>query len=87
MILNPDASKQAQEVIFSRNIKKPVQPPLVFNRAIVSQTNSKKHLEVTLDLKLTFEEHLLNVFENVNRTVGLLGKLQSVLPRITLATI
>ena len=87
MIFNPDASKQAQEVIFSRKIKKTTHPPLVFNNAIVSQTNSQKHLGVTLDLKLTFEEHLLNVIKTVNRTTGLLRKLQSVLPRITLVTI
>ena len=53
----------------------------------MSQTNSQKYLGVTLDLKLTFEEHLLNVFKTVNRTIGLMRKLQSVLPRITLVTI
>ena len=53
----------------------------------MSQTNSQKHLGVTLDLKLTFEEHLLNVFKTVNRTIGLIRKLQNVLPRITLVTI
>ena len=84
MIFNLDATKQAQEVIFSRRKKK---PPLFFNNAIVSQTNSQKHLGVTLDLKLTFEEHLLNVFKTVNRTIGLIRKLQNVLPRITLVTI
>ena len=42
---------------------------------------------VTLDLKLTFEEHLLNVFKTVNRTIGLIRKLQNVLPRISLVTI
>ena len=87
MIFNPDATKQAQEVIFSRKIKKTTHPPLVFKNAIVSQTNSQKHLGVTLDLKLTFEEHLLNVFKTVNRTIGLIRKLQNVLPRISLVTI
>ena len=51
VIFNPDASKQAQEVIFSRKIKKNTHSSLVFKNAIVSQTNSQKHLEVTLDLK------------------------------------
>ena len=87
MIFNPDATKQAQEVIFSRKIKTNTHPPLVFNNAIVSQTNPQKHLGITLDLKLTFEEHLLNVFKTVNRTIGLIRKLQNVLPRITLVTI
>ena len=76
MIFNPGASKQAQEVIFSQKMKKATHPPLVFNNATVSQNNSQKHLGVTLDLKLTSEEHLLNVF-----------KIQRVLPRITLVTI
>ena len=62
MIFNPDASKQAQEVIFNRKIKKTTHLSMVFNNAIVSQTNSQKHLGVTIDLKLTFEEHPLNVF-------------------------
>ena len=56
MNFNLDASKQAQEVIFSRKIKKINHPPLVFNNAIVSKANSQKHLGVTLALKLTFEE-------------------------------
>ena len=87
MIFNPDATKQAQEVIFSRKIKTNTHPPLVFNNAIVSQTNSQKHLGVTLDLKLTFEEHLLNVFKTVGRTIGFMRKLQSALRRISLGTI
>ena len=42
MIFNPDASKQAQEVIFDQKIKKTHHLPLVFNNAIVSQFNSQK---------------------------------------------
>ena len=72
---------------FSRKIKKPTHPPLVFNNAIVSQIKSQQHLGVTSDLKLTFEEHLLNAFKKVNRTLSLLHKLQNALPRITLVTI
>ena len=62
MTFNPDRSKQAQEVIFSRKIKKATHPPLLFNNNNVSQVNSQKHLGVILDVKLTFEEHLKNVF-------------------------
>ena len=42
---------------------------------------------ITLDFKLTFEEHLLNVFKKVNKTIGLLRKLQNLLPRTTSVTI
>ena len=85
MIFNSLSSKQAQEVIFSRK-KKKIHPSLVFNNTTVSQTNLPKYLRVILDLILTFEEHLLNVFKTVNRTKGFMHKLQSVL-RITLVTI
>ena len=87
MIFNPDSSKQTEEVIFSRKVKNTTHPPLVFHNAIVSQINSQNHLGVTLDLKLTFEEHLLNVFKKINRTIGFLPKLQSLLQTITLVTI
>ena len=45
------------------------------------QANSHKHLGITLDFKLTFAEHLLNIFLKVNKTIGLLRKLQNLLPR------
>ena len=40
MSFNPDPSKQAQEVIFSRKTKKEYHPPLAFNNNNVSETNS-----------------------------------------------
>ena len=66
--------------------KKPL-IPLGFSTSYCASNNSQKHLGVILDLKLTFEEHFLNVFKKFNRTIGLLYELQSVLPRTTLATI
>ena len=87
MSFNPDVNKQAQEVIISWKTKSNIHPPLVFNNNIVSQANSQKYLGITLDFKLTFEKHLLNLFKKVNKTMGLLGKLQNLLPRTTLITI
>ena len=87
MSFNPDPSKQAQEVIFSHKIKKLPHPSLVFNNNNVLQTSSQKHLGVTLDVKLTFDEHLNNVLNKVNKTIGLLRKLQNLLSRLTLITI
>ena len=81
MSFNPDVNKQAREVIFSRKIKSNIHPSLDFNNNVVSQVNSQKHLVITLDFKLRFEEHLLNVFLKVNKTIGLLRKLQNWLPR------
>ena len=54
MSFNPDVSKQAQEVIFSRKQAKSVHPDLVFNNTPVHQTHYQKHLGVYLDTKLNF---------------------------------
>ena len=37
MSLNPDPSKQAQDLIFSRRINKAYHPPLLFNNSTVQQ--------------------------------------------------
>ena len=87
MTFNPDCSKQAQEIIFSRKLKKVTHPPLLFNNNNVSQVNFQTHLGVILDVKLTFEEHLKNVFNKTNKTIGLLKKLSNLLPRQALVTI
>ena len=87
MTFNLDCSKKAQEIIFSRKSKKATHPPLLFNNNNVSQVNSQKHLGVILDLKLSFEEHLKNVFNKTNTTIGLLRKLSNLLPRQALVTI
>ena len=88
MSFDPDLSKQAQEVIFSRKSKRSIHHlPLVFNNNNVSQTYSQKCLGVILDFKLTFEEHVNNVLAKVNKAVGLFHKLRNILPRATLITI
>ena len=61
MGFNPDPSKRAQEVIFSRKIKKLLHPSLIVNSNNVLQASSQKHLGVTLDVELTFDEDLNNV--------------------------
>ena len=87
MSFNPDPSKQAQEVIFSQKSKKEPHLPLVFNNANASQCKSQKHLGIILDSKLTFEDRYKTVLIKTNRTIGLLRKLKSLLPREVLITI
>ena len=60
MTFNPDPNKQAQEVIFSRKIKKTSHPPLTFNNNSVKQVQFQKHLGVYLDSRSDFREHLQN---------------------------
>ena len=83
---NPDPSKQAQEIIFSRKTKKICHPSLRFNNSIASQSPHQKHFDIFLDARITFEEHLKVITTKVNKTIGLLRKLQKTLPRLVLMT-
>ena len=87
MSFNPDPSKQAQEVIFSRKLNKDYHPPLAFNNNNVPETDSQKHLGIILDNCLSFSNHLKIILNKVNKTVGLLRKLHNILPRPALLTI
>ena len=68
MSFNPDPSKQAQEVIFSRKIQKSCHPSIYFNKKSVKQVPSQKHLGLILDNRLNFQEHLKNILNKVNKT-------------------
>ena len=81
MSFNRDPSKQAQEVIFSRKRLNPNHNSIYFNNNLVNQVPSQKHLGMDLDAKLNFEKHLDNIMSTVAKTIGLLRKLQAVLPR------
>ena len=58
MSFNPDPSKQAVEVIFSRKKSEQYQPPIFFNNLQVQSLSVHKHLGLSLDSKLNFQEHL-----------------------------
>ena len=66
MSFNPDVSKQAQEVIFSRKQVKSVHPDLLFNNMTVHQTQCQKHLGVHLDMELNFK---LYIKEKISKTM------------------
>ena len=53
-----------------------------------SQASSQKHLGLTLDKRLTFDKHLKNVSNKKRqKKIGLLQKLQNILPKSALLTI
>ena len=58
MSFNPDPTKQAQEIIFSRKTSQRNHPGLMFNNSIVNVTTIHKHLGMIFDSKLSFDEHL-----------------------------
>ena len=87
MNFNHDPSKQAQEVIFSRERPKSTHPTLSFSNNTVTQSVTQKHLGMLLDTKLDFQEHLKSIFNKVNKAIGLLRKLHNTLSRLPLLSI
>ena len=87
MSFKPYPSKQAQEVIFSCNIKKPNHLVLIFNDIPINQTPYQNRLGIFLDDKLNFGEYLNYITNKVNKSIGVLCKLQMIIPKQSLATI
>ena len=67
MIFSLDLSKQVQEVIFSRKIKKLLHPTLLSNNIPLSK---QEHLLLTLDIMLNFSEHIKSINKKNSKTVG-----------------
>ena len=81
MNFNRNTTKQAQEVIFSRKVKKTVHPPLLFNNASVTRTSSQKHLGIIIDNQLKFDDDKKIMFRKTSQNKGVLRKLHNFLPR------
>jgi len=91
MSFNPDPSKQAVEVYFSKKRNLPEPPFINFNNSPLTYPitieNYQKHLGLVLDQKLTFDQHIDGKILKANRGIGLLHKLRRYLPRHVLITI
>ena len=87
MSFNSYPTTQAQEVIFSRKTTKKIHPKIIFNNIPVSKDDSQKYLGLHLDSKLSFDIDIKVALTKVNSTIGLLRKLEQVIPRPSLITI
>ena len=87
MLFNPDVTKQAQEVIFSRKSNKTDHPVVYFNEAPVAKASCQKHLGMHLDEKLNFNTHIKEKIAKANKGIGIIRKLAHLLPRESLITI
>ena len=87
MLFNPDLTKQAQEVIFSRKNIKTDHPIVYFNETPVAHTTCQKHLGTHLDEKLNFSHHINEKIAKANKGTGIICKLAHALPRQSLITI
>ena len=57
MLFNPDASKQAQEIVFSRRKIPCNHSDIYFSNMPLNRKNTRKHLGLYLEAKLKFSEH------------------------------
>ena len=87
MSFNPDPTKQAQELIFSRKNNKPYHPDLIFNQTNVNRTSSHKHLGLILDEKLNFKEHVKVLVDKASKGISIIRKLRYQIPRHSLVSL
>ena len=71
---NPDPTKQANEVIFSRKTSSNnlSHPPIKFNKIDISKSPHQKHLGIVLDSKLSLNAHVDQKIKKCNRIIGLI---------------
>ena len=72
MSFNPEVTKQAQEVVFSRKSQKVTHPTVYFNNFLVTQSSSQKHLVINLDGTLNFIHHLKKNYPKPTKVLVLL---------------
>ena len=84
MSFNPDPTKQAVQVIFSRKHNKNDHPSIYFNGMEVKTVNEHKHLGLTLDTKLTFASHINEKLSKARKGIGVLKSLSRYLSVKTL---
>ena len=87
MLINRDANKPAQEVLFSRKKKTQNHPNISLNNIQVERASQQKHLGLLLDEKLNFKEHVDSTISKLDRGIAVLKKLRYSLPRKSLLTI
>ena len=84
MSSNPDHKKTSTGIHFQSETEAITHPPLAFINNNVIQTTSRKRFGIILDTRLSFEKNLETVLCKINKTIGLIRKLQNLLPRTAL---
>ena len=72
MSFNPDATKQAEQVIFSSKSIKAVHPLIYFSNSAVVTVPHHKHIGLVLDESLTFAEHIKEAVIKARRDMGII---------------
>ena len=75
MLFNPDPSKPAQEVLFSRKKQVQIHPTISLNNIQVERVPYQKHLGLILDKKLNFKQHIVGAISKGNKGISITKKL------------
>ena len=75
MSFNPDYTKPAHKVIFSRKRSETHRPWLMINNVPVKRVPFHKHLGLILDSKPSFNEHIDTMLSKVQKIIENTGKL------------
>ena len=86
MIFNPDASKQAQEIVFSRKANTSNHRTVYFNNVPVIRENIQKHLGLFLASKLNFFGYINEKIKKATKGVNIIRKMNLLLPHSFLLT-
>ena len=84
MSFNPDPTKQAVELMFSKKKSVIDHPVILFNDMPVMKVDEYKHLGITLDRTLSFSAHIKAAISKTRKGIGMLRFLSRYLPRHTL---
>ena len=87
MSLNPDPSKQAVEVHFSRKINPVDTTPVYFNNLAVASCETLKYLGLLLDKRLAWDRHVEEMILRANKGIGRITRLRRYLQKNSLLTI
>ena len=75
MSFNPDLTKQAVQVVFTRKSKQIDHPKIYFNNNEVKTVNDHKHFGLILDSKLSFISHINEKISKAHKGLGIIKSL------------
>ena len=81
MSFNPEPTKQAVKVNFSKKRCPVNHPPILFSDVPVKNVLEQKHLGIILDSKLSFSSHIKAIISKCRQGIGMLRFLSKYLPR------
>ena len=74
MLFNPDPSKPAQELTFSKKKQFQNHPTISLDNFQVERASYQKHLGIILDEKLKFKQHVDNAISKINKGISVIKK-------------